>query len=187
MLKSKRILTAVVGTAIILGSGMVGCSTDSDPTAPSTSSSDSQWAEFPESGDASTGLFDRIRSITNSLIHLVVEIIPGDGGVLESGPFELIVPPGALDYVADYEMSHTRFGYVQVDLGPHGAEFDAPVTLNVDLSGTGLARYDDITLYWWDEDAEEWVDVGGTWDPDSNMLSTELEHFSRYRPGRAGW
>jgi hypothetical protein len=94
---------------------------------------------------------------------------------------------GALPKATSYSMSYRITGPAQVDLGPHGAEFDVPVELSIDLSGSSLATAPDVTLYWWDEAHAQWVDVGGVWDAQSGTLTSELDHFSSYRPGRAGW
>jgi len=84
-------------------------------------------------------------------------------------------------------MEYDNHGVVSVELGPDGARFAVPVTLSIDLHGTTARPDDDITLYWWDDANGVWVDVGGTWDPSTMTLTTQLHHFCIYRPGRAGW
>lgn len=159
-----------------------------DPSS-STTALEPAWALQPTDAGRtqSSGLLGTVGRLLRGIVTLVEVVLTGEGGTLESGRFTLTVPPNALDYDAAYTMTYKTIGAVQVDLGPHGAEFDVPVTLTVDLGGTNLAGDDDVTLFWWDEASGTWVDVGGVWDPASNTLTTELEHFSRYRPGRAGW
>lgn len=185
----KKAIWLGLALAVLCGAG-VGCSSQSDPLSPAaTETSTPPWAHdlSPESGSKSSGLLGGLARTLTRLVSIVEFVLPTESAVLESGRYLLSVPAGALDYPAEYRLEHAAGAVVQVDLFPHGAEFDNPVLLEIDLRGTSLAQYNDITLYWWDEVSGEWVDVGGAWDPASKTLSTELEHFSRYRPGRAGW
>ena len=120
-------------------------------------------------------------------VHAEAHIDPARGGRLQSGRHVLDVPAGALPWTVPFTMDYYNRGVVSLELGPHGAQFDVPVTLTIDLHGTTARPSDDITLYWWDEANGVWVDVGGTWDPSTMTLTTQLDHFSCYRPGRAGW
>jgi hypothetical protein len=74
---------------------------------------------------------------------------------------------------------------VVFDLLPHGIKFDKPVTLTVDLSGTGIGPEEDATIYWFDPEARDWVDLEANWQ--WPIASIQLDHFSRYGSGRAGW
>ncbi len=120
-------------------------------------------------------------------VHAEVEINPTKGGQLVSGRHQLTVPAGALPWTVPFTMDYQTTGIVRVELGPHGSRFDVPVTLKINLNDTSALPSDDITLYWWNEDDGEWVDVGGVWDPSTMTLTTELDPFSIYQPGRAGW
>jgi hypothetical protein len=120
-------------------------------------------------------------------VHAEIPIDPAIGGRLHSGRHTLDVPPGALPWTVPFTMDYYNHGVVSVELGPDGAHFAVPLTLSIDLHGTTALPTDDITLYWWDEANGVWVDVGGTWDPSTMTLTTQLDHFSCYRPGRAGW
>ncbi|MBU1699780.1 MAG: hypothetical protein KJ970_04660 [Candidatus Eisenbacteria bacterium] len=116
-------------------------------------------------------------------------IDPKVGGEYTQGRFTLTVPPGATGDTLNLtvkDLTSDR-GQVIVELGPHGVEFDQRVTLTIDLSGTTLADYSDVTIYWYNEETGEWVDMNGTYDPMTRSVSAELEHFSLYGGGRAGW
>lgn len=165
-----------------------GCASDQvvSPTAPEAPASEPIWAypnPAPADG-AELGLLDWLLRVVRSVVRIV---LPTQSAVLEENIYRLEVPVGALPRSAVYSMTYQAGGPAQVTLGPHGAEFQVPVELSIDLSETSLADAPDVTLYWWDEDNEEWVDVGGVWDPSTGVITSELEHFSRYRPGRAGW
>lgn len=109
------------------------------------------------------------------------------GGVLIFDRYQLNVPPLALDWDCEYVITPAPGAIIEVNLQPHAVQFAKPVKLNIDLNGTTAVGQQNITLYWWDEANRRWVDVGGTWDPDKHILKSDLDHFSIYRPGRAGW
>lgn len=166
-----------------------GCASDreSSPTAPSGSTlSEPVWA-YPNPAPADgteLGLLDWLLRVVRSIVMIV---LPNQSAVLEGDIYRLDIPKGALSRRAVYSMTYQASGPAQVTLGPHGAQFNVPVELSIDLSGTSLADAPDVTMFWWDEDHGVWVDVGGVWDPSTGTITSELEHFSRYRPGRAGW
>jgi hypothetical protein len=139
----------------------------------------------PDAGGAEEGL---IGGLLGGALRVVFRLVsPDESATVQNGRFLLQVPAGALSYDARYSIAYSTIGAVEASLSPHGAVFDNPVELEIDLAGTSLANEPDVTLYWWDEDHEEWVDVGGSWDRNTQKLTSTLEHFSRYRPGRAGW
>lgn len=162
-----------------------GCSNDQDPLNP-------ELSQEPEFGyELSGGQASPTAYLPSGFQAVEVEesFTPSKGGELSSGRFTLTVPPWATDRRETFAMKYNPYGPVQVELYPHGAKFneDAPVELRIDLHWTTLARYDDVTLYWYDEEHEKWVDVGGDWDPKQKILTTKLAHFSIFCPGRAGW
>lgn len=183
-----RALAGLVLVALLLITS--GCASDRDgsPTAPSSSeiATEPVWAYTnPATAEGSElGLLDFLLRLVQSVVRVV---LPTQSAVLEGHIYRLEVPAGALPRSAVYSMTYQQSGPAEVNLGPHGAEFDVPVELSIDLSNTSLADAPDVTLFWWDENRGRWVDVGGVWDPSTETLTAELEHFSRYRPGRAGW
>ncbi|MCA9728273.1 MAG: hypothetical protein R3E12_07005 [Candidatus Eisenbacteria bacterium] len=167
-----------------------GCASDhSAPTTPSAGRDQPAWAYpmgTPDAGSDGTelGALDLLSRVIQSVVEVV---LPTESAVIESGIYRLEIPAGALPDPTTYSMQYRDRGPVEVELGPHGSVFDVPVQLSIDLSGSTLASGSDVSLYWWDEDHGQWVDVGGTWDPATSTLTASLAHFSRYRPGRAGW
>jgi hypothetical protein len=112
------------------------------------------------------------------------------GGHLTVGRFELDFAPGAL--LNDTEITMTdvtnRVGFVQCQLEPEGTVFHARVTLNADFSD--LVSPTTYTMYWHvpsDDSGEVWLNVGGTPTGDGRGIITQLQHFSDYAPGKAGW
>lgn len=183
-----------VASAFSLIAGLLttwGCGVD-EALSPSASEASSPWIGdlSPEGEALGQGANGRGRGAppwADVPVHAEAPIDPAKGGRLQSGRHTLDVPAGALPWTVPFTMDYYNRGVVSVELGPHGAQFDVPVTLTIDLHGTTARPSDDITLYWWDETNGVWVDVGGTWDPSTMTLTTQLDHFSCYRPGRAGW
>ncbi|MCA9729489.1 MAG: hypothetical protein R3E12_19845 [Candidatus Eisenbacteria bacterium] len=117
-----------------------------------------------------------------------LRVDPAVGGTVVCGRYQLTIPPGALSYETTYRIEYDpRDPELIFDLYPHGAQFHVPVEISVNLSGTTAQDYDDVTLYWFNGDADSWVDVGGVWDSSNARLTCSLSHFSRYGSGRAGW
>ena len=174
------VLTLLAGLLIMTGCGV------EDPASPGSSdSSSSPWIGDAPQGDMSLGRgappWAGIPVQTTTLIYHDV------GGQLASGRYTVDIPPEALPWNVFYTMEYRTTGIVRVGLGPHGAQFNEPVTVSIDLNGTSARPTDDITLYWFDESKGVWVDVGGDWDPSTMTLTAKLDHFSEYQPGRAGW
>jgi len=72
-------------------------------------------------------------------------------------------------------------GTLGVELGPHGIQFNRPVTMTMDLRGTSAeGQASAATTLWWNEEQGwfEMIDKIDSTDPSS--LSSELEHFSKY-------
>jgi hypothetical protein len=112
------------------------------------------------------------------------------GGVVQAGRFKLLVPPGALAQDTEIvvrDVTAEEGGIVTGELLPEGLTFLKPVYLQVDLEGTTAEGWSDANLFWYDPDTGQWVDQGGFYSPWTHKLWAPLEHFSRYRPGRAGW
>lgn len=106
------------------------------------------------------------------------------GGRIENGRFSVTFAPGAFAGNRRIELIDSTEEYLECELFPEGIYFNAPVTLTVDLEGTTGDDYS-TTVYW--NDDETWVDVGSWYSSGEHTVSTDLDHFSEYRPGRAGW
>lgn len=145
------------------------------------------------SGDPTPELPDQVPDFVGDLIGDIdpgtqtLHIDPSSGGAVEQSVFRLDVPAGALNSAATVQMTVESANQVKVHLGPDGLQFTEPAELFIDLSeivGTLSGPY---SMFWWDPDAEEWVNIGGDWDPETRILRAAIWHFSDYAPGRAGW
>jgi hypothetical protein len=159
----------------------LGCSQNHSPSAP-TSSTIPQFVRVPADHLATLSQDDDP--------HGSALISARDGGSLHVGRFRLDFAPGAL--LLDTQISITDMtnsvGYVQCRLEPEGTVFHARVTLCADFSD--LAAPAQYTMYWHvpdDPTDELWMNVGGSPSWDGQGIVTQLQHFSEYAPGKAGW
>ncbi len=155
------VLLALVLTA-------VGCSTLSDntPTGP---------------GDAGTAAGATARdSYAEAFIRADF------GGTLRMGDNRVYFPPGAL--AEDTTVTILREGDTTTfELSPDGIQFQKPVTLTLEmapLGGFGSHQPFSIpSIYYYNESTTQWENIGGVPDFSKRVISTHIEHFSRYGTG----
>jgi hypothetical protein len=110
-----------------------------------------------------------------------------EGGVISNGRVTLEFPPYALDEDTEISIEMETDGTLGVELGPHGIQFNRPVTMKMDLTGTtaeGLAEASG-TL-WFNEDQGWWETMPKAETSDPNALTATLEHFSKYQGNVTG-
>jgi hypothetical protein len=69
-----------------------------------------------------------------------------------------------------------------VDFGPHGTQFDRPVTVRISLEGYELPEgvvLEELTIFYVNENGE-WEMYNGTLNSSGNWLDAQTDHFSRY-------
>lgn len=136
-------------------------------------------------------------SETGRSIHVSAVVDGAKGGTLRCGRFLLSIPPGAFEGEGTVSMSMPDSTVMVVDLEISPAErndFDEPVKLCLLTDGTSLEE-DDLQIYWWDPERDDWKALGCDKDLSddtevtgaSEGLLTHLSHFSRYSGGKAGW
>lgn len=165
---------------------LFGCADQNPVTGPSSEVLGDPVEVLPEEGLVSVWPLDHPARHNAEGVRSVV-IDAKAGGQLQSGRVRLDFPPGALTEDTEITIVNLKRADEKVyfELLPHGLQFQIPVSLTVYLGGTGVGPHDDLRQYWWDTNTGEWVDIGGAWQFPS--LVTSLDHFSRYRTGRAGW
>ena len=134
---------------------------------------------------------------TPRAIHASALIDGAVGGKLQCGRFLLSIPPGAFagEGTISMSMADSHVMVVDLEIDPVGLNgFKKPVKLCLLTDGTRVDE-SDVQLYWWNAKYSEWK--GLECDKDlsddtpvtgaSEGLLTDLDHFSRYSGGKAGW
>ena len=180
------VVTVVAITALI---GLMGCST-STPVGPSSAIESGEWtALLPHvSGDVQPA------STTEAITASAGGEISLSGVGLEWA--HLSVPAGALPNDANLTMTAPEGTVSELIFGPHGTEFNKPVTVTMAIEQNQLldpgvtAFLLDVGSTYYDNEDE------GTWDliaPVSMesgqgvvIITVKLNHFSRYKTGSRG-
>lgn len=203
---SGRFLRSVLGSLAAVGAAvfLAGCG-DSPlipaPTAPTgTSSTGAARAPFilTVAPDGSVGYVSgsgtallahgkkHKHSRDNGSLSASADIDGSVGGQLQCGRFILTVPPGAFDGVGTITMQMDDSTRAVVDLWIDPGElngFQVPVELSFDHRGLPIKGK--LELYWLD--STDWVDLNTAPEKGSGLPTAQLQHFSRYAAGKAGW
>ncbi|MEZ4651189.1 MAG: hypothetical protein R3E97_20845 [Candidatus Eisenbacteria bacterium] len=200
-----HLLRLGVAFSLFLVTGLTGCGTE-HTVAPTQ---DTAVSAGPDGlGGTGTGVESSAFGLRLPLLDPVVDIVEGTtigasgdglevlltktvsarrGGVVQVGRYKLTFPPNAL--AEDTEITIAQGVSTNLsttfELLPHGIQFQEPVTLEVWLGDMLLSPTDDVRQYWWDETSNTYVDMEGTWSYPT--VSTPIEHFSKWKSGRAGW
>jgi len=120
----------------------------------------------------------------------VSKIMGPKGGKLELCDYKVDVPKGALE--AEREMSITIVdnadNYYGVDFRPRWADFGAdgwfkkPVKITITYDDADLSGIDPntLTISWYDEATDEWIDVASEIDAKKNKIVAWVWHFTQY-------
>ncbi len=124
------------------------------------------------------------------------------GAKLQCGRFFLTIPPGAFLGTGTVTMStlDSTLMICDVEIFPKTLNlFREPVQLSMSTVGANCDS-DSLTMYWYDPDAKDWVDMGvdrdlsdnpectgGPYPANMTGIVATLQHFSRYGGGKAGW
>lgn len=111
------------------------------------------------------------------------------GGTVTCGRFTVIVPPGAFVGPATITVSVADPTVLICDLSiaPQAAnKFKVPVQLVTDLSNLNVSPGNQ-TIYWYNPTQNLWVDMDAAPDASAKTVTANLNHFSKYGAGKAGW
>lgn len=137
-----------------------------------------------ESGDAAGSSIPVPRVLSH------VWTVAGDlGGTLHYGRWTILVPAGAFSGSGTVTLTVSERNVYLCDLNIQPANlngFRHPVQLVFSTQGLPVDP-STMTIYWYDSVAKQWVDVHGTGDSRRLVVTVNLQHFSTYRAGKAGW
>jgi hypothetical protein len=115
-------------------------------------------------------------------------ITAADGGevALAEAGVKLSIPAGALaaDTMISAEvisksglMDAEQLAGNVVEFGPDGLQFDAPVTLELEVGDANIPDDAEVSLAWFDVKAKQWVDLPGS-KLEGGTVSAETTHFT---------
>ena len=149
--KRTRIVTGII--SVMLGTALVGCQS---PTAPS---SDSVGAA--DAGKATL---------------YAAQWVGAQGGYLSVGGYTLEIPANAVDHNTLIQIQQISMGSWDVELSPHGTQFNVPVTLSMNVEGE--LSSEGMQIHWWNPEMQEWEAQPSV--VEDGVVSAQLMHFSRY-------
>jgi hypothetical protein len=113
--------------------------------------------------------------------HAEKHIVASAGGFVELNGFRVDIPAGALPndttVTLDLPGDAVLAKRVMAEFGPHGVQFNTPVTLTFPLTGVLLGS-GPIGVARWEDD--HWVNLGGSISADGTRLTGTTPHFSYY-------
>lgn len=113
--------------------------------------------------------------------HAEKRIVASEGGFVELNGFRVDIPAGALPQdttvTIDLPTDALLAKRVVAEFGPHGVQFNQPVTLSFPLLGVSL-NGNPVQVSRWETD--HWVGIGGSVNLLHTVLSGTTPHFSAY-------
>ncbi len=103
------------------------------------------------------------------------------GGMIKFAGHSIDVPKYATKQDAEFSITISRNDYITVDFGPDGW-FDQQVTVTISYENADLSGIDPnkLTLAWFDEHTQQWVDLGGVVDLVKKTVTAKAWHFTQY-------
>ena len=109
------------------------------------------------------------------------------GGVVSNGRVTLEFPAGALSQDTEITIDMLDDNTLGVEFGPHGTQFNKPVTMSTDLRGTTAEGMSDQTsTYYWNESKNYYERQEKLSSDDKNTNKSALYHFSKFKDGAGG-
>ncbi len=104
------------------------------------------------------------------------------GGVLTHAAHRLVVPPGALNETLELSFSMPLSDTLTFDLGPHGTQFNVPVSLVFNYGNADLTAVNEslLQVYYYDPGTQIFEPIFTTVDTVNNVVIGYTNHFSRY-------
>lgn len=166
---------ALAAAALI---ALAGCSDLSQPTLSAPAGPSSVLAGSIDLNGVLQ--FSALPDLTSSR-HAEKYIVASQGGFVELNGFRVDIPAGALSknttITIDLPSDNVLGKRVIAEFGPHGTQFNTPVTLSFPLTGVVL-NGNPIEVGRWENGA--WTSLGGTVNSLGTVLSSTTPHFSTY-------
>ncbi|HET7228600.1 MAG TPA: hypothetical protein VFJ16_01225 [Longimicrobium sp.] len=169
----RRTLVSLAAVALVLA----GCTEASQaPLAPAAP------ARLLSGGIDVSGLLQFVGAPSLSgTRHAEKYIVASQGGFVELNGFRVDIPAGALPYsttvTIDLPSDPLLAKRVMAEFGPHGIQFNQPVTLSFPLTNVLLSGGPFEVARW---ENGQWVGLGGWVSGDGTRLYGTTPHFSAY-------
>ena len=161
--------------ACALSALVAGCSDLSQPTL----AEPREAAAVIATGLDLTGVLQFAQPPSLGSRHAEKLIRAADGGFVELNGFRVDIPAGALSQdmtiTIDLPSDGTLSQRLIAEFGPHGTQFNTPVTLTFPLTGVLLSG-NPIEVARWENGA--WTSLGGSVNTAGTALSGTTPHFS---------
>jgi len=174
--KIRRTLVSLAAAALVLA----GCGDASQ--APLAPAAPAQHAPLLNGTLDVSGVL-QFAGVPNVLAprHAQKHIVASQGGFVELNGFRVDIPAGALPndttVTIDLPTDNLLAKRVVAEFGPHGVQFNQPVTLSFPLTGVLLSG-GPVEVARWEND--QWVGLGGWLSGDGTRLYGTTPHFSYY-------
>jgi hypothetical protein len=146
--------TIVAGfISLMMGATLVGCQSATAPVSDPVESADAGKATL-----------------------VAAQWVGAAGGSLSMGSYSLEIPANAVQDNTRIEIKQLTMGSWDVELSPHGTQFNVPVTLSMNLEGEANSK--NMQVHWWNPDTQQWEAQQTV--VDNGVASAQLMHFSRY-------
>lgn len=106
-----------------------------------------------------------------------------EGVTLTTVDATLVIQPGSMSRTATVTMTpQNDSGFVQFLFGPSGLTFNPAATLRISASKANIDPLlkGRLRIAGASDTADDWVVVGGTYDPATDTVTAPISHFSRY-------
>ena len=115
----------------------------------------------------------------------LVKADEGGRASIGEGRVEVHIPKGALSGDKLITLDIPKSGLLEVECGPDGIQFGAPVSLTISYEGIDLAGIDErsLAVLWLNPGTKRWESQGGAVDVAGKRVTAEIRHFSRYSLG----
>lgn len=158
--------------------GLFACQSGQDPVGPQ-----GQSPSFTEINGVKLVAVQPGRSLALADGAAAQRVQKNQGATLTTGDASLTVLPGSMKSTATIWMQpDNASGYVQFIFGPSGTTFSPAATLRISAAKANIdsSQKNRLRIAGASDSADDWVVVGGTYDPATDTVTANISHFSRY-------
>ena len=142
----------------------------------------------PITNDTGGGTITPVVTVGNASAVITADT---GGTVAISGSITVEVPPGAingsLNITVQEETGSSPTGFTLLgnvyEIGPTGTQFSEPVNITLHYNPadvpSGMSETN-IHIYWYNEQTNSWVDMGGTVNTANHTVTIQVTHLSKY-------